>query len=66
MKDQRNQADCICVVYLCVCVYMIGCKDVDDRNTYSLLSTRKDLGDIQLTLQSVFPCSLHIVIENLP
>lgn len=34
--------------------------------TYSLLSTRNDLGDMQLTLHSVFPCSLHIVMENLP
>lgn len=34
--------------------------------TYSLFSTRNDLGDMQLTLHSVFPCSLHIVMENLP
>jgi len=35
-------------------------------STHSLFSTRNDLGDMQLTLHSVFPCSLHIVMENLP
>ena len=47
-------------------VVYVECKNVDHRDTYSLFNTRKDFGDMQFTLQSVFPCSLHIVIENLP